>query len=465
MPAYGAPPECIPDSEAQEMRTALWPLVLAAAAALALPATAQAPDAPDESTWALVIGIQVHEDDTLIPNRKGAYQTANAIYAYVADPARGGIGTDHTRLLCEFGADRKSVQSAFEDMKGLSKDTDRLLVYVGLRTAIAVDADGNSAGYFLPYDAKLDALATTAIAPAELAAWIGAVPAKKRVVFLDAGFADAIRAPGAENAAPPADYLGLLAASAAVIAATDGAKPVPEDGLEHPLLGFSLYTAMQGPGDKNRDGKLTFAEFLQYHGETVGAVYQGQEGNAPQTYSTGVEPEQVLAAVPQADARCPDGTRLVGEVCMDMYEAPNKPGAPVYNPGNWFGAVGVCQQSGKRLCSTQEWMLACQGPGWEFPYGNEYIDSYCNVGYTEGHLERIGSRPFCVSAWGVYDLIGNAQEWAGTEKKENATVLGGRFFDAPGEAISCRGSLVAGNPILEGNELGMRCCIDPKPAE
>ncbi|HOS93524.1 MAG TPA: SUMF1/EgtB/PvdO family nonheme iron enzyme [Armatimonadota bacterium] len=447
------------------MRVVRHPLVVAAAAALALPATAQTPDAVDGSTWAIVIGIQVHEDDTLIPSRKGAYQTANAIYAYIADPARGGIGADHTRLLCEFGADRRSIQAAFEEVRGLAKDSDRLLVYAGLRTALAADADGKITGYFLPYDAKLDSLATTAIAPADLAAWISAVPARRRVVFLDAAFADAIRAPGAENAAPPADYLNLLGASAAVIAATDGAKPVPEDGLEHPLLGFSLYTAMQGPGDKNRDGKLTFAEFLQHHGDTVAAVYQGQEGNAPHPYSNGVEPEQVLAAVPQADPRCPDGTRLVGEVCMDMYESPNKPGAPVYNPGNWFGAVAVCQQAGKRLCSTQEWMLACQGPGWKYPYGNEYIDSYCNVGDTEGHLERVGSRPFCVSAWGIYDLIGNAQEWAGTEKKENATVLGGRFFDAPGESIGCRESLVAGNPILEGAELGMRCCIEPKPTE
>jgi len=446
-----------------------WQMAIAAAI-LSVAAVGQsaAQDEPaDGSTWAIVISVQVCEDDTRIPNRPGAEQTGQAIFMYLVQETHGNIGLQHARLVSGLGGDLMAIQSTFEELAGEIAPEDTLLTYIALRTAIAPDPEGASADklakYFLPFDADLDDLANTAFTPDDLAGWLSAIPAKQKVLFLDAGFLSAVRAEGAaENAKPNADYLKTLQDVTGLVAATDGRRPLFEDPIEHPVLGFCLYTALQGSGDTNRDGSLTFGEFSTHWKKTGAAIYDRQGNKAPVVHSAGVPNGLRIASTPTSDRRCGPGMRLVGDVCMDVYEAPNQPGARVYNPGNWFAAAGTCKQAGKRLCTPEEWEKACEGPGWHYPYGNQFREGYCNIGDRDGKLERVASRPFCVSAWGIYDLLGNGQEWAGIGEKEASVVLGGTFRDMPGEMMRCGGTAIAGNPILEGDELTMRCCSTPK---
>jgi hypothetical protein len=79
----------------------------------------------------------------------------------------------------------------------------------------------------------------------------------------------------------------------------------------------------------------------------------------------------------------------------------------------WFQAAQACRLSGKRLLTNLEWQDAAAGtpdPGMD----NGTTD--CAVtwelgAFWENSFVPTGSRSGCVSAWGVYDMVGNAGEW------------------------------------------------------
>ncbi|MBU1628257.1 formylglycine-generating enzyme family protein, partial [bacterium] len=99
--------------------------------------------------------------------------------------------------------------------------------------------------------------------------------------------------------------------------------------------------------------------------------------------------------------------------CMDKYEFPNIIGEYPYNFIDWYDSSAECINKGKRLCTEAEWENACKGPeGYKYPYGNTFNSENCNSGYA-GKPETSGSRPYCASGYGVFDMSGNFQEWVG----------------------------------------------------
>lgn len=74
----------------------------------------------------------------------------------------------------------------------------------------------------------------------------------------------------------------------------------------------------------------------------------------------------------------------------------------------WFQAEQACRLSGKRLITNQEWQAAAQGT----PDPGEADDQSTTCVTLNPELGvPTGSRPACVSAWGAYDMVGNAWEW------------------------------------------------------
>src|SRR5437667_443931 len=73
---------------------------------------------------------------------------------------------------------------------------------------------------------------------------------------------------------------------------------------------------------------------------------------------------------------------------------------------DWFQAAQACRVSGKRLATNLEWQDAAAGtpdPG-NTPGAND-----CNT--NSGGPSNTGSRTNCKSSWGVFDMIGNVDEW------------------------------------------------------
>ena len=170
--------------------------------------------------------------------------------------------------------------------------------------------------------------------------------------------------------------------------------------------------------------------------------------------------------------------------CMDTFEAPNQQGAPpiVMKTGN--EAAAWCESKGKRLCNEAEWETACEGPDMKpWVYGWKADPEPCNSGKTwrqfderalasggdtaEAEVKRLwqgepsGARSKCVSAYGVYDLVGNVEEWvtARPNRPFKMALMGG-FWAKPW--TGCRGTNDAHEPGFRFYEVGFRCCKDPR---
>jgi len=72
----------------------------------------------------------------------------------------------------------------------------------------------------------------------------------------------------------------------------------------------------------------------------------------------------------------------------------------------WFQAQEACANSGKRLPSNAEWQTGANGTPDPGP-DNGTTD--CNS--ATGSVTPTGSRSSCVSARGVFDMVGNLAEW------------------------------------------------------
>jgi len=178
-----------------------------------------------------------------------------------------------------------------------------------------------------------------------------------------------------------------------------------------------------------------------------------------------------------------EGKQTDVRVCMDQYEAPNKRGEKPYVMQSFKAADRFCGARKKRVCSEQEWELACEGPDFQpLAYGWKVDTTLCNSGkgwkqfdvqklaaggeIAKDETERLwqgstsGRYLTCVSPFGIYDMMGNVEEWVATRpgRKFPGALMGG-FWAKPW--TGCRGTNDAHEPTFTFYETGFRCCMDP----
>jgi|GEM_PF-954079 len=171
---------------------------------------------------------------------------------------------------------------------------------------------------------------------------------------------------------------------------------------------------------------------------------------------------------PLALRYCPDDMEYikVGEThfCIDRYEWPNKRGKKPQSLVSIYQARDSCFTAGKRLCSTDEWSLACGGAyGWRYPYGAVYEPRACNTQDTA--VAAAGTMVECRGYFDVYDMSGNLAEWTNTPSPRNSrfyNVMGG-FWDS-GPQASCFEHRYSYFPQNRHNPVGFRCCRDADTA-
>jgi hypothetical protein len=180
-----------------------------------------------------------------------------------------------------------------------------------------------------------------------------------------------------------------------------------------------------------------------------------------------------------------DGPLQHRRYCMDRFEYPNLEGVVPAVMVDWNDARRACAVEGKRLCSTNEWEFACEGPQmWPYPYGIERDPTACNIDrdYTLPEMEAFsdpwkissevtrldkrvpsGSRPRCISPFGVRDMTGNVDEWVDNpkggvlDKPYRSTLKGGYW--GPIRA-RCRPQTSSHNEWFSFYQVGFRCCKD-----
>ncbi len=144
----------------------------------------------------------------------------------------------------------------------------------------------------------------------------------------------------------------------------------------------------------------------------------------------------------------------------------------------------ACAAAGKRLCTEQEWKLACRGEAdQDFPYGTRYEALACNVFRSShpavvlhgdasvGHLDprlnlvrdrdgallrRTGASERCRSVWGndaIYDMVGNLDEWV----DDASGAFQGGFY-ARATKLGCAARITSHPRGYRDYSLGVRCC-------
>jgi hypothetical protein len=166
----------------------------------------------------------------------------------------------------------------------------------------------------------------------------------------------------------------------------------------------------------------------------------------------------------RSESPCDKGMEYisVGEMhfCMDRYEWPNRQGIRPQAYISYYQAMDSCFSVDKRLCSVEEWTVACGGAySYSYPYGNTYEPYGCVTHDTL--VEPSGSKPECRSFFGVFDMSGNLLEWTSTKARENSAfyyVTGG-FWES-GPKSGCKSRRYSYYPQNRHNPVGFRCCKD-----
>ena len=108
-------------------------------------------------------------------------------------------------------------------------------------------------------------------------------------------------------------------------------------------------------------------------------------------------------------------------------------------------ARNACLDAGKRLCTKDEWIAACNGTA---------VES-CTINAAESTLT---GKATCKSSKGVYDMLGNMDEWV-----EGGLLMGGSYLSTDSASISCTTSRSVANYDVSSNAekgVGFRCCQD-----
>jgi len=179
-----------------------------------------------------------------------------------------------------------------------------------------------------------------------------------------------------------------------------------------------------------------------------------------------------------------DKTKKHLKFCIDQYEFPNNKGSIPFVMVSLNEMKLACEIINKRLCTDQEWTLACEGPErFPYPYGyqrknvcnidrpwiapNESVLESNSQDIRDQEISRLdqrvpsGSNPECVSPFGVYDMTGNVDENTinTSGRPYHNSLKGGDWPE--GSRNRCRPATLIHNETFRYYQIGGRCCSDP----
>jgi sulfatase modifying factor 1 len=253
----------------------------------------------------------------------------------------------------------------------------------------------------------------------------------------------------------------------------------------------------------------------------VAAGEQGSIDRAIAAYAPGTFHTVAEGALPPplAGGSCdPDMANVGDRFCIDRYEASLVerrddgavvPWSPYASPPDGRvvlaqSAAGVipqgyvsgaqaeraCAAAHKRLCQPVEWRMACGGSeGFAYPYGPARTTGSCHdsgvnpmlalhaaelkggwgplalndprLNQLPGTVAKTGAFPLCISDYGVYDMVGNMDEWTADP---NGTFQGGFWLDTDLHGEGCAYRTIAHDFGYHDYSTGFRCCSALHPS-
>jgi len=250
----------------------MWWLLAATALAGTRGAVSDLPPPPDmEAAYAprrvaLVVGIDSYDDPELGGLRYAA-KDADDLTAVLSDPSAGGFDVI-TQLSGEVTAD--AFWSAFRSVASTLQRDDTFLLYIAAHGTL--DLDSGTALYVMPSDGRLDAIAATGVALAELERALGQLKSRRRVLAMDTCHTGQGRSSiSAETMARIEQFRGPIPPPIAARVSQSEVRlysahfnqPALEDkDLENGVYTHFLIQALRGEGDADGDGLV---EALEAH--------------------------------------------------------------------------------------------------------------------------------------------------------------------------------------------------------
>ena len=148
----------------------------------------------------------------------------------------------------------------------------------------------------------------------------------------------------------------------------------------------------------------------------------------------------------------------------------SKKGALPWANVTYAEAKAACVAAGARLCSGDEWGVACQGsPATLYPYGATYAKTVCNgVDQVATKAVATGSLASCEGGeTGLFDMSGNVREWtsqqSGTSGAKKIYEVRGGAFNTPKPGLTCAFDLSQAVEDVVLPAIGFRCCSSSPP--
>jgi formylglycine-generating enzyme required for sulfatase activity len=148
------------------------------------------------------------------------------------------------------------------------------------------------------------------------------------------------------------------------------------------------------------------ASVWQIPSSSTGLIAKVKKGKATIAALTAGGAMEISASAGCPSASFPSTFPASGQWTQPLY-AVSIPGVQPTACITWFQADQACALSGKRLLTNAEWQRAAAGtpdPGTD----NGTTNCRINSGLT---AVNTGSRLNCKSSWGAFDMVGNVQEW------------------------------------------------------
>lgn len=257
------------------LHAALWMTATALAGPRGVVVGAQAPDGLDEA-WdprrvALVVGIDRYQDPALQGLR---YAGKDAVdLARVLSASDRGAFEVHLVTSADGPVSRERFWEAFEQASARLQPDDTFLVYFAGHGTLDL-ATGGTEHHLLTSGSSLDRPAATGIPRAQLQARLGELPARRRVIVLDACFSGGGRsqlAPDTQDAlrklrgpAPPPPAPRFSRYEAWLFAAVHHQAAQEDPRLENGVYTHFLVRGLEGEADLDGDGLVDVLEAHQW---------------------------------------------------------------------------------------------------------------------------------------------------------------------------------------------------------
>ena len=261
-------------------------------------AVSQAMAAPRISErWAVIVGISDYRSDA-IPDLAFAGADAEAVRRFLTSPAAGPFEEDHVLFLRDEEATGAALREALFVFLQQAKKDDLVLIYYAGHGAPDPRRPDNL--YLLPYDADLRSLAATGFPMWDVkTALRRQIDAERVIVIADACHSAGAREGFSEENPIAGGFSQLFTPSRRLImTAADTNEYSFEDARwgGHGVFTHFLMEGLEGAGDGNGNGIVTFSEAFRYVSRKVVEATGGRQN--PQVSGFGDIPLAAVGAGP-----------------------------------------------------------------------------------------------------------------------------------------------------------------------